>query len=141
MNRVDWNLLVLAAAEGKPLDPAQLQKVLFLLQDKVPGALADGYHFRPYHYGPFDPDVYSDAEFLAQDGLVSIVAAGGGWKTYAATDRGLAKAKCLVDGADPSAVAYARRVVQWARGLSFNQLVGAIYREYPQMRVNSIFRE
>ena len=31
MDRKDWTLLAIAAAKGEPLDPAQLQKSLFVL--------------------------------------------------------------------------------------------------------------
>jgi hypothetical protein len=141
MKRTDWNLLVLAAAEGKSLSPAQLQKVLFLLQKRFPEAIPGGYSFAPYNYGPFDAAAYSDAESLESDGLAAISRVEGGWRSYAATPAGLAKAKILAREADPHALNYAKRVVEWARSVSFSDMVGAIYQEFPEMKVNSIFRE
>lgn len=141
MNRIDWNLLVLAAAEGKSLTPAQYQKVLFMLQRSCPWAITEGYSFRPYNYGPFDADVYNDGEQLEHQGLVQINRSGGGWRTYSATLAGLAKARELESLAEPHALDYARNVVAWARSLSFRDLVTKVYTEYPEMRVNSIFKD
>lgn len=141
MNRRDWNLLILAAAGGKSLTPAQYQKTLFLLQKRCPSAISNGYSFRPYNYGPFDADVYADAEMLESEGLASIDRASGGWRTYAATTAGLERAKQFLIEADPQAVAYAKRVVEWARSLSFKDLISSIYAEFPDMKENSIFRD
>lgn len=141
MNRIDWNLLVLAAAEGKCLTPAQFQKVLFLLQKKFPNTIAGGYSFCPYNYGPFDADVYRDAEELAHQGLAHISRSTGGWRMYAATDTGLERAKILASKADPGALDYTRRAVGWAQSLSFKDLVKAIYEAFPEMKANSIFKD
>lgn len=141
MNRIDWNLLVLAAAEGKSLTPAQFQKVIFLLQKKFPNAIPSGYSFCPYNYGPFDVDVYRDAEELAQQGFAHIRRSSGGWRMYAATDTGLERAKTLLRNADPNAVDYTRRAVSWARSLSFRDLVKSIYEAFPEMKANSIFKD
>ena len=62
MTRQDWLLLVLAAADGKPLSPLQLQKSLFLVgYDLARLVGSDFYTFRPFDYGPFDAAVYRDA--------------------------------------------------------------------------------
>jgi hypothetical protein len=140
--RSDWNLLVLAAAEGEPLSPAQYQKSLFLLGRAYPTEIAGGsyYDFEPYNYGPFDAAVYSDADELERRGLVQISRSQGGWKEYAATSAGLARASELERGVPPKVADYIRRVVTWARGLSFADLVRAVYNSYPEMKANSIFK-
>ena len=118
LTRQDWNLLAIAAAGGAPLSPVQLQKVLFLLGcEQKAAAGKDFYSFSPYNYGPFDKHVYEDAEALAIDGLVQIQR--GRWADYSATGAGLAKATKLEASASADAVAYLRKVVQWARSLSF----------------------
>jgi hypothetical protein len=141
MNRVDWNLLVLAAAEGKFLTPAQFQKILFLLQKKFGDVIPGGYSFRSYNYGPFDADVYSDADSLESKGLAYINRTPGGWRVYGATEAGLEKAKSLAKEADPKALDYAKKVVNWARNLSFSDLVRAIYEAFPEMKANTIFKD
>ena len=74
MNRSDWALLAIASADGSSVSPVQLQKALFLLGEDLPKTKTQSfYEFEPYHYGPFDQAVYSDAEKLSREGLVSIV--------------------------------------------------------------------
>jgi hypothetical protein len=139
MTRSDWTLLVLAAAEGAPLQPVQLQKVLFMLGKRLPHEVADHfYHFEPYHYGPFDADVYRDAEYMAAQGLVTIGA--GRWKTYAATPSGYVRAQKLA-AERPAAARFVGQLVGWARSLSFEQLVKSVYAEFPEYRVRSVFRD
>jgi uncharacterized protein len=141
MERADWNLLVLAAAQGRSLTPAQFQKALFLLQKRHPQAISSGYLFRPYNYGPFSADVYRDAERLEEQALVSINRSQGGWRVYRATPAGLEKANQLLAEADPLAADYVRRVVEWARSLSFQDLIKSVYAEFPEMKAHSIFQD
>jgi uncharacterized protein YwgA len=75
MTPKDWTLLVIAAADPKPLQPVQLQKSLFLLgRNLSPEQLQvkEFYDFQPYDYGPFCSDIYSNAEKLSDEGLIRI---------------------------------------------------------------------
>lgn len=138
MDRKDWTLLAIAAAEGEALDPAQLQKSLFVLGMERPEDVGSDYHrFSPYHYGPFASSVYHDADELEEEGFVSITRSGSVRK-YRATDAGLQFAKALASEA-PEGADYLNRVVQWARQLRFQALVRAIYAKYPEQRANSVF--
>lgn len=135
MRRSDWTLLVLAAADGDSLTPVQLQKCLFLLGENVDVG-TEYYAFAPYHYGPFDSAVYHDAETMAREGLVSITR--GRVREFSATPAGVAQCRSL--GADAGTREYVRQLVHWARSLSFQEIVRAVYDRYPSMRENSIFR-
>jgi uncharacterized protein YwgA len=112
MERKHWTLLALAAANGEPVTPVQLQKSLFVLGEEMPAEVAPGfYEFAPYDYGPFCAEVYSDAEKLAADGLVELLpSANGRWTNYRATDAGMVRADQIVS-ANPRAAAYLRDVV------------------------------
>ena len=90
MKRADLLLKIIAAAEGQPLTPAQLQKVAFLLGMEFCEQLPDDYYeFRKYDYGPFCAEVYHDAEQLEHEGKIAIsINRRGGWQEYAATVRG-----------------------------------------------------
>jgi hypothetical protein len=139
MTRQDWMLLVLAAADGAALQPVQLQKVLFLLGKRMPHEVGtDFYTFEPYDYGPFDANVYRDAEALAMQGLATIT--HGRWKTYASTPAGSGRAARLAVER-PHVFEFIRRLVAWARSLTFQQIVKAIYAEFPDMRAKSVFRD
>src|SRR5262249_31213860 len=108
---------------------------------RFPHAITGGYSFRPYNYGPFDSEVYADGEKLEGQQLVSISRPTGRWKTYAATPAGVEKAQQLEKQADPDAAAYVRRVVTWARSLSFRDLVQSVYNAFPEMKTNSLFKD
>jgi len=138
MSRIDWNLLVLAAGEGAPLQPVQLQKALFLLGQKATAWVEKNFYtFEPYDYGPFDKEIYSDVDRLVADGLAYVQS--GRMKVFGATAKGVSRAEEL--GAKiPEMWAYVKQLVAWVRGLSFNDLVRAIYAEYPAYRAKSVFQ-
>jgi uncharacterized protein len=136
-------LVTLALANGGPFTPVQIQKALFLASDKIPNAFErdSQYDFQPYDYGPFDWQVYSDIEALERRGLSRIEKSPGGrWKTYSASDRGVAEGNRLTQQLTPKQIAVLNRIVTLVRSLSFNDLISAIYRGYPHMRARSVFR-
>ena len=138
----DFLLLVVAAGEGKPITPVQLQKSLFLIKEANLVETPDQfYEFEPYHYGPFDANVYSDADILKGDGMVErIPSANGSWTDTLITPDGLAKAKLIENNLSLSTKGYIYTVVQWVQSLSFSTLLRAIYGKYPQYRENSVFQ-
>lgn len=142
LSRQDWLLLVLWGAEGKALSPVQLQKTLFLLKENAGGVVgADFYNFVPYNYGPFDPDIYSDAEELQAEDLVAIGdPPGQRWKNYALTQKGTDAARALANMPDARVTEYLRRLVGWVLALDFNTLLQWIYTKYPDYRKNSVFQ-
>lgn len=145
MNRKDWTLLTIVAADKRPLQPVQLQKSLFLISRNLPRRLLGPgrfYSFSPYDYGPFCSDVYADAEDLEVEGLVVIQRSPDSCvRLYQATEPGARRALALERRLSPSAVDYVERVVTFTQSLSFNQLVRTIYKAYPDMRINSVFQE
>ncbi len=145
MERKNWTLLVVAAGLGQPLQPVHLQKSLFLLAmtlTKQQGKGSDFYEFTAYDYGPFSAEVYSDAEDLSTDGLIAIEQPPyRSYRVYRATDAGRRRATDLESALEPNVVAYLHQLVGWVMSLTFRQLVSAIYREYPAMKANSVFRE
>lgn len=145
MKPKDWTLLVVAAAQPRPLQPVHLQKSLFLLERKLtPKELQVKrfYRFEAYDYGPFCPEVYLHAEALRDEGLVNIEQpAFQSYRLYSTTEAGTARAGDLRQQLEQEVRTYLDRLVDWACSLSFKQLVSAIYREFPDMKVNSVFQE
>jgi len=142
MNRGEWVLATLAASEGAEHTPVQVQKLFFLLDDKLGGSTGGPrFHFAPFDYGPFDCDVYKELEQLESLGLVSITRSPKtGWRTYRTSTAGLEKGHQLLDTLDGNVVAYIRRLSEWVRSLSFAELVSTIYAHYPIMKTNSVFQ-
>jgi len=125
------------------LTPAQHQKCLFLLGRAYPDRVQteDWYRFRPHNYGAFDSAVYEDAERMYKDGLVDITRSQWGWKEYSATDLGLEKARELESELPANVRKYLAELVAWARSLSFEQLIRAVYETYPETKTTSVFED
>lgn len=145
MNPKDWTLLVIASADRQAIQPVQLQKSLFLIAKNVPPQILGPqpfYNFSPYDYGPFCSSVYNDAEQLEMEGLVTIHRPPQSrYKSYIATDSGSLKAQTCLQRLPAEIADYVKKVVSFSQRLSFNELVGAIYKAYPDMRVNSVFKD
>lgn len=142
MKRADLALLMLGLSEGRPYSPVQIQKALFLVTRNLPDLVDDGpgYDFQPYDYGPFDKAVYEDLRVGQADELVAIEEASyGRWNEYRATDYGIEKARALQLQVNKDQLEFLKELSAWVRRLSFPQLVSAIYKDYPEMRENSIF--
>ncbi len=139
MTRRQWVLAVLAAAEGEAVTPVQLQKSLFLLEQRHPeiGKRAF-YKFTPYAYGPFDPSIYNDARSLEAEGLITITRPDWGAREYRINEAGIKAAKNLDMG--DAVRDTLKETVDHVRSLSFRELLSEIYRAYPKMRTRSVFR-
>ena len=144
MSSKDWTLLVIAAARGKQVSPVQLQKTLFMLSKNLTPDQRQTrrfYTFRAYDYGPFDRVIYDDAAQLRDEGLVLIHPETGTFRQYMALPPGLQRAEELKAQLALPVVEYLDGVAAWARSLSFSDLVRAIYKQYPETKVNSVFRD
>ena len=130
----------MAPSNGKPYSPVQMQKLLFLL-DREAG-LSDGpfFDFQPYSYGPFDKAVYEVLEDLAASSLVTINH-DGVTRIYSLTPAGQSAANGILKKIQSLPVRrYFRSVSKFVHEHSFTQLISAIYKAYPEMKVNSVFR-
>jgi hypothetical protein len=141
MDRTEIILAGLAAGgQGANFPPAQVQKLFFLLDREV-ATYVDGPHFAfvPYDYGPFDSDVYSALSAPSAFGLVEINRTGR-VRTYSLTPEGFSRGAAVLDTIPEPARTFITRSAKWVNSLPFAQLVSAIYRRYPDMQVNSVFR-
>ncbi len=141
MNRRECVLAAMAPAKGTQHSPVQVQKLFFLIDRNV-ADFVDGPHFdfRPYNYGPFDKAVYEVLEELATEGYVDIILERT-WVNYKLTVIGQKLGEELLCGLQEEAKQFIERISEFVRGLTFTQLVSAIYRGYPEMRANSVFQE
>lgn len=140
MTKREVILAALAPAKGAAHTPVQVQKLLFLI-DKEASHLVGGpfFDFTPYNYGPFDKRVYKEIEALAGEGL-AVVNEEGNARSFGLTPTGQSIGDTLLNTLHPNAQKYIREVSEFVRRLSFSALVSAIYKRYPEMRVNSVFR-
>ncbi|MCY4061883.1 MAG: hypothetical protein OXG53_05925 [Chloroflexi bacterium] len=127
-------IAIIAAAGENGLDRVQLQKSAFLVGEEFEGKLKNYYQFKPYMYGPFAQDIYTDVERLSDGPMIEtffddgrqwyrIVRDTNSWQ-FSLTDE-------LESGV--------KRIVGWvSRMSSFYELVRAIYYLYPEQRENSV---
>jgi hypothetical protein len=136
-------LALLAASNGRPYTPVQIQKAAFLVTRNLPQLVNEGpnFTFEPYDYGPFDQSVYQECEQLAREGSAEVIPQDGvRWNQYAASDTGVERGTRLLDSIPQRDSDYLKSVAAWVRSQSFVGLVKAIYAQYPEMKVNSVFR-
>lgn len=132
-------LAAMAPSEGDSYSPVQIQKMLFLIDKQAELDGGPHFDFRPYSYGPFDKMVYDVIEGLADSGLATI-RHDGVTRIFALTPRGQNQGKSLLNKLPHSTKRFIRAVSKFVREHSFTQLVAAIYKAYPDMAVNSVFR-
>jgi hypothetical protein len=140
MTRDEFILAAMAPGASYAYSPVQVQKLLFLLDRQIP-VQVQGPHFdfEPYHYGPFDSAVYYALEQLALQGLVLIDHARSP-RTFALTADGVAEGNRVLGTVSADTRDFIIRTCSFVRTQSFSSLVSAIYKAFPEMRVNSVFQ-
>jgi uncharacterized protein len=141
VNQRDFVLAAFAGVKQSPLTPVQAQKLIFLADRNVgPAVGGSGFNFRPYSYGPFDRDVYLVLQSLRNEGLAAVEE--GSPRTYRLTPEGQAAGEQIAAGAlAKQYVDYIATAGTFVRSQSFAGLVSSIYKAYPEMKANSVFRE
>ena len=143
MTRIDWELCVIAQA-GNVIEPVQLQKALFLVGKLSARKLQcnDFYQFEPYDYGPFSTQIYFDAELLERRGLVLIQRPPATrYKMYSVTESGAERASQLIRDLPDDVKSFLSKVLAFVKNNSFDDVVTAIYKAYPEMAANSVFKQ
>ncbi len=137
----DLVLAAIAAGDGAIYTPVQIQKLLFLIDKRIPKAVGGPhFNFEPYHYGPFDRAVFDVLDQLEAKGLVEIERQSDRrWKTYRLTQAGKRQGGAMLNSLKQSIQDYIARLSSYVRSMSFAQLVSAIYYAYPDMKANSVF--
>ena len=141
MARQRSKIVLATMAAGGPearYDPVRVQKLFFLLDREIPRYIDGPYfHFEPYHYGPFDKAVYEDLDRLAEQGKISIDTTRR-YNQYSLTDSGHERGVTVLNTLPEPAARYMEDAAKWIRFVPFKHLLSAIYRQYPDMAVNSI---
>jgi uncharacterized protein len=123
--------------------PVQIQKLLFLIDRRIPEQVGGPhFNFEPYDYGPFDAQIYGHLESMSSEELVEIIEKPNlRWKKYRLTPEGLEQGQRILRELSAGVADYLSSLSKFVTSLSFAELVGAIYRAYPEMKANSVFRD
>lgn len=134
-------LAALASSEREEYTPVQVQKILFLIDKELSAFLDIHFNFIPYSYGPFDINIYYVLNKLEQDGDVDTLRIPQiSWPKYRLTAQGQAKGQEILEQLDKKVSDYIKQLSAFVRSLSFSELISVIYKEYPEMKINSIFK-
>lgn len=139
-------LLFLSAGQDQEIDPIRIMKGLFLFAMESPREWLDQesrYEFIPYYYGPCSFQIYSDLDYLTEEGYVfSRERPGQSWKYYSLSREGARKAEDLARAKpiDDRAVGYLKAIYDFVSNSSFHHLLTVIYNSYPKYAVNSVFK-
>ena len=141
INDADVVLLV-ARASRQVISPVQLQKAVFLVsRADLDGLPEQIYAFQPYHYGPFDSDVYSDAEKLhMQELLLRSPSRNGAWTDTIITPKGWERTDELHSELPDGTVNQIEQIVRTVQALEFSELLRHIYDKHPDFQINSVFQ-
>jgi len=141
MEKEEIVLAALATADGGIHTPVQVQKLLFLIDKKISPRVGGPYfNFVPYAYGPFDIGIYRLLEELEEKEELEIIRHPmSRWSKYRLTIKGQEKGVGVLKEMDQKAADYIKELSLFVRKLSFAELVSAIYKEYPEMKENSVF--
>lgn len=142
MNRNDFVLAVFANSNNAIYSPVQIQKLFFLIEKKIPELSENNYfNFTPYNYGPFDPNIYDViSELISSEDLEMISDINSRIMKYNTTNKGQIRGEQILQSLGENATGKIKILSDFVRKLSFSELVSAIYKEYPDMKKNSIFR-
>lgn len=141
MKKHERLLVSLSPAATDWYSPVQIQKLMFL-NEKFMGERIEGerFSFTPYDYGPFDSAIYKELEDLHEIGFIEVQATNRGWNKYRVSASGLERSSKLVEQLDSGVRQYLQETSIFVRSLSFSELVSSIYRAFPEMKVNSVFK-
>lgn len=141
MNRREILLAALASGSREEFSPVQLQKMMFLIDRNIGKTLSGPFFsFEPYDYGPFDVGVYNEFSSIAQEQLGD-VAGYGSYRRYRLNAEGRRRAQKVLDTLTPEYRQYIQKIAHFVQSLSFGALVSTIYKYYPDMKVNSVFKD
>ncbi len=141
MDRRDILLATFAAGgRNATFSPSQVQRMLFLV-DREAAEYVGGPHFDfvAHDYGPLDRGVYDVLDELWREGLVE-QRNPARYREFALTPKGYKAGHAVLDGFPDRVGSFLRRLVEWVRNLTFEQLAAAILKYYPDMAVNILFR-
>ncbi len=126
-----------AGGRGSRFNPIQFQSLIFLIDREVADHIGGPrFDFEPYIAGPFAPAVFDVAESLAADGDAIIDRTGPYW-AFSVSEAGFSRGQAALSRMPRHASRYVAKASGWVLTQPFGAMVSAIFRQYPDMAVNS----
>ena len=125
----DFIVNVLSLAPDKSLSPVQIQKLFFLLEKRLGKKYFD---FRPHHYGPYDRYLTKILDFSDKIESLNI----NGVTHYKIKENSIVRDNSTFNEQQKN---FTIEMINFVKDLSFKELCMSIYKEFPDMAVNSVF--
>lgn len=139
-SRTDWLLRFLAGPSGTDglVDRIRIMKGMFLFQQEHQAPAVINYRFRPYDYGPFTTEIYSDINSLKVAGYVVGLWAENSTseRAYRVTEQGREYLATL--DFDPDADETLMAVRKEVTELGFRELLRRVYKAHPESASRSV---
>ena len=142
MNCKEILLAGMVPAEGKVLHPVQVQKLFFLVDQHVGNLIGGPYfNFTAGDYGPVDFQIYSLLKDLAEEDkaivqrefLINSC-------SYRLTVSGQKEGETILSQLPLIAQEHIKKLCKWILPLGFPEIISTIYKNFPEMKVNSVFQ-
>ena len=100
------------------------------------------FNFIPYHYGPYDKQVYLELSNLSLSGKIDIrLNKKNGYRLYKLSQSIIPEArKSLEETFGDTEITNIRKLNDFVISKGFNELISSIYEKFPEMEENSIFK-
>jgi len=149
LSRLDILLLLLknsseGGVEGRLRGKTRLQKLLFLAQKKLSDeGYKARYAFRPYLYGPYSRELYTDLEWLRMNGLIDVCTPfdekAGLMTDFIITEDGKKRlANLMNSGAHMNVDITIRNVINKYAQMSVAQLVEFVHAEFSNYNLSHL---
>lgn len=125
----DLIINVLSLVPEESFSPVQMQKLFFLLEKRLG---IGNFDFKAHHYGPYSRYLSAVLDFHDKLEVINI---------NGITHYKIKESEIISDSnfLDENKRKFVVEMVKFVKSLSFKQLCMAIYKEFPDMAVNSIF--
>ena len=133
-SKIDVVLNTLSLVPEEHFSPVQIQKLFFLLDKRLK---FNCFNFKPYHYGPYDQELTQLLTAFSVYGNELLIKNINGVAHYQINKDCIREN--LPSFLDLEKRGFIKEMVKFVKGLSFKQLCMAIYKEFPEMAVNSVF--
>lgn len=134
MNNQEEFLLNVLSIVRVALSPIQIQKLFFLLEKRL-GKEAEYFDFQPYFYGPYDKNLTEILNKAVQNNKLELSNING--VSYYQINK--SHVKNTDHFLDDKKKQFIDTLVNFITHKSFKELCFAIYKEFPDMKKNSVF--
>lgn len=132
MNKTKFILTILSLLKNYTFSTLQIQKLFFLLEKRLGTSL---FEFKPYSYGPYSFELQNYIDTMVEDNQIRIKNIDR-INHYKINENDILEIESFFD--EPKRQ-FVIKLANFVKNLTFKELSMSIYKEFPEMAVNSVF--